>query len=289
MSKIYPYIQLMRLHRPIGTFLLLWPTLWALWLAGKGQPNPTIVVIFILGTMVMRAAGCVINDYADRNLDPHVARTKNRPLARGMLTSRQAMVLFTLLICSALVLVLQLNPLTIALSIVAALLAILYPFTKRFTHWPQCILGLAFSMGIPMAYAALTNSIAVEAWILLAANFLWIVAYDTQYAMVDRDDDLLIGIKSTAILFGRFDNLAVGLLHTATVSILTVVGWMNGLTWHFYLGLALAAGLAIYQQYLCKDRVRENCLRAFLNNNWIGAVVFFGIVLGLDQSNILSQ
>ena len=289
MSKIYPYIQLMRLHRPIGTFLLLWPTLWALWLAGKGQPNPTIVVIFILGTMVMRAAGCVINDYADRNLDPHVARTKNRPLARGMLTSRQAMVLFALLICSALVLVLQLNPLTIALSIVAALLAILYPFTKRFTHWPQCILGLAFSMGIPMAYAALTNAIAVEAWILLAANFLWIVAYDTQYAMVDRDDDLLIGIKSTAILFGRFDNLAVGLLHTATVSILAVVGWMNGLTWHFYLGLALAAGLAIYQQYLCKDRVRENCLRAFLNNNWIGAVVFFGIVLGLDQSNILSQ
>ena len=289
MSKIYPYIQLMRLHRSIGTFLLLWPTLWALWLAGKGQPNPTIVVIFILGTMIMRAAGCVINDYADRNLDPHVARTKNRPLARGMLTSRQAMVLFALLICSALVLVLQLNPLTIALSIVAALLAILYPFTKRFTHWPQCILGLAFSMGIPMAYAALTNSIAVEAWILLAANFLWIVAYDTQYAMVDRDDDLLIGIKSTAILFGRFDNLAVGLLHTATVSILAVVGWMNGLTWHFYLGLALAAGLAIYQQYLCKDRVQENCLRAFLNNNWIGAVVFFGIVLGLDQSNILSQ
>ncbi len=288
MSRIYPYIQIMRLHRPIGTFLLLWPTLWALWLAGKGQPDPTIVVIFILGTIVMRAAGCVINDYADRNLDAHVARTKNRPLACGVLTSRQAMVLFTLLICVALVLVLQLNPLTIALSIVAALLAILYPFTKRFTHLPQCILGLAFSMGIPMAYAALTNAIAVEAWILLAANFLWIVAYDTQYAMVDRDDDLLIGIKSTAILFGRFDNLAVGLLHTATISILAVVGWMHRLTWHFYLGLALAAGFVIYQQYLCKDRTRENYWHAFLNNNWIGAMVFFGIVLGLLHANIVS-
>lgn len=281
MSKIYPYIQLMRLHRPIGTFLLLWPTLWALWLAGKGQPNSTIVVIFILGTIVMRAAGCVINDYADRNLDRHVARTQNRPLASGVLTSRQAMVLFVLLLCVALVLVLQLNRLAIALSIVAVALAILYPFTKRFTHLPQCILGLAFSMGIPMAYAALTGAIAFEAWLLLAANFLWIVAYDTQYAMVDRDDDLLIGVKSTAILFGRLDNLIVGLLHTATIALLALLGWMSGLTWHFYLGLLLAAGLALYQQYLCKERVRENCLRAFLNNNWLGAVVFFGMVLGL--------
>lgn len=281
MSKIYPYIQLMRLHRPIGTFLLLWPTLWALWLAGKGQPNSTIVVIFILGTIVMRAAGCVINDYADRNLDRHVARTQNRPLASGVLTSRQAMVLFVLLLCVALVLVLQLNRLAIALSIVALVLAILYPFTKRFTHLPQCILGLAFSMGIPMAYAALTGAIAFEAWLLLAANFLWIVAYDTQYAMVDRDDDLLIGVKSTAILFGRLDNLIVGLLHTATIALLALLGWMSGLTWHFYLGLLLAAGLALYQQYLCKERVRENCLRAFLNNNWLGAVVFFGMVLGL--------
>ncbi len=281
MSKMYPYIQLMRLHRPIGALLLLWPTLWALWLAGKGQPNPTIVVIFIIGTMVMRAAGCVINDYADRNLDAQVQRTKDRPLASGVLTSRQALVLFALLISIALVLVLQLNPLAIALSIVAALLAVLYPFAKRFTHLPQCVLGLAFSFGIPMAYAALTNALPIEAWILLAANFLWIVAYDTQYAMVDRDEDLLIGVKSTAILFGKFDNLIVGLLHTAAISILAVVGWMNRLTWHFYFGLALAAGLAIYQQYLCKDRVRENCLRAFLNNNWVGAMVFFGIVLGL--------
>lgn len=284
MSKFYPYIRLMRLNNPIGTFLLLWPTLWALWLAGKGHPNSTIVVIFILGTIVMRAAGCVINDYADRNLDAHVARTQDRPLAQGVLTPKQAMVLFALLVCLALVLVLQLNPLAIAISIGAALLTILYPFTKRFTHLPQCILGLAFSMGIPMAYAALTNAIAFEAWILLAANFLWIVAYDTQYAMVDRDDDLLIGVKSTAILLGRFDNLVIGLLHTSAISILAVFGWMSQMSWHFYLGLALAAGLVVYQQYLCKDRVRENCLRAFLNNNWIGAMVFVGIVLGLHQN-----
>lgn len=282
------YLQLMRVDRPIGTFLLLWPTLWALWLAGKGHPDPTIVVIFVLATIVMRATGCVINDYADRNLDVHVKRTRNRPLATGMLTGRQTLVLFTLLICIALILVLQLNLLSFYISIVAALITIVYPFVKRFTHLPQCVLGLAFSMGIPMAYAALTDALVFETWVLLSASFLWIIAYDTQYAMVDRDDDVLIGVKSTAILFGRFDNLAIGLLHSATIFILAILGWMHRLTWHFYLGLALAAGLAIYQQYLCKDRVREKCLQAFLNNNWFGALVFFGIVLGLVQANMLS-
>ncbi len=283
------YLQLMRVHRPIGTFLLLWPTLWALWLAGKGQPEPTIVVIFILATIVMRAAGCVINDYADRNLDQHVQRTKNRPLTTGALTSTQALRLFILLIGIALVLVLQLNALTIYLSIIAALFTIIYPFAKRFTHLPQCVLGLAFSMSIPMAYAALTESLIFETWVLFAASVLWTIAYDTQYAMVDRDDDVLIGIKSTAILLGRFDNLAIGLLHSVAISLLAILGWMNQLTWHFYLALALAAGLATYQQSLCKDRIREKCLQAFVNNNWIGALVFLGIVLGLIQSNVLSQ
>ena len=283
------YLQLMRVHRPIGTFLLLWPTLWALWLAGKGQPEPTIVVIFILATIVMRAAGCVINDYADCNLDQHVQRTKNRPLTTGALTSTQALRLFILLIGIALVLVLQLNALTIYLSIIAALFTIIYPFAKRFTHLPQCVLGLAFSMSIPMAYAALTESLIFETWVLFAASVLWTIAYDTQYAMVDRDDDVLIGIKSTAILLGRFDNLAIGLLHSVAISLLAILGWMNQLTWHFYLALALAAGLATYQQSLCKDRIREKCLQAFVNNNWIGALVFLGIVLGLIQSNVLSQ
>ena len=278
--NISPYIQLMRMDRPIGTFLLLWPTLWALWLAGNGQPDPTIVIIFVLGTIVMRAAGCVINDYADRNLDPHVERTMNRPLANGTLSTAQALVLFSLLLCIALVLVALLNPLARYLSVIAALLAVLYPFSKRFTHFPQCILGLAFSMGIPMAYAALMETIPLEAWILFAANFLWIVAYDTQYAMVDRDDDLLIGVKSTAILFGKFDNIAIAVLQAGAVALLVLVGWLSDLSWHFYIGLSIAIILMVYQQYLCRERVRENCLRAFLNNNWIGAVVFFGIVLG---------
>ena len=282
------YLQLMRVDRPIGTFLLLWPTLWALWLAGRGQPNPTIVVIFVLATIVMRAAGCVINDYADRNLDPHVKRTRNRPLTNGRLTTRQALGLFALLIGSALVLVLQLNVLTFYISIIGALLTLLYPFSKRFTHLPQCVLGLAFSMSIPMAYAALTETLILETWLLFGASFLWTMAYDTQYAMVDRDDDLLIGIKSTAILFDRFDNLAIGLLHSASISLLTILGYLHRLSWHFYLALALAAGFACYQQYLCKDRLRKKCLQAFVNNNWIGALVFFGIVLGLVQSNMPS-
>ncbi len=276
-------IQLARLDRPIGTFLLLWPTLWALWLAGKGSPDPDIVLVFILGTVVMRAAGCIINDYADRNLDPHVERTRHRPLASGALSIRVSLVLFAALILIAFGLVLLLNPLTRYLSIVAVALAILYPFSKRVTHFPQCVLGLAFSMGIPMAYAALTGALPLQAWALFLANFLWIVAYDTQYAMADRDDDLVIGIKSTAIVFGNYDNLIVGILHIAALTIVGLIGWESHLSWYFYLFLGFAAGLAVYQQYLCKDRDSQKSLSAFFNNNWIGAAIWCGLVLGLTR------
>ena len=274
-------IRLMRLDRPIGTFLLLWPTLWALWLAGKGSPDPDIILVFILGTVIMRAAGCIINDYADRNLDPHVERTKHRPLASGTLGTGISLVLFVVLILLAFGLVLLLNPLTRYLSMVAVTLAILYPFSKRVTQFPQCALGLAFSMGIPMAYAALTESLPMQAWVLFLANFLWIVAYDTQYAMVDRDDDLVIGIKSTAIAFGNYDNLIVGMLHIVALTIIGLIGWESQLSWHFYLFLGFAAGFAVYQQFLCRSRNPEKSLAAFLNNNWIGGAVWCGLVLGL--------
>ena len=274
-------LRLMRMERPIGAFLLLWPTLWALWLAGNGRPDATLVVIFIAGVFTMRAAGCIVNDYADRNIDPLVKRTRNRPLASGEVSLRQALGLLLLLLLLALLLVLQLNRHAQALSLFALLIAALYPFTKRFTHLPQLVLGIAFSWGIPMAYAALNSSVPPEAWLLLAANFAWIVAYDTQYAMVDRDDDLRIGVKSTAILFGHYDNLIVGLLHLACVAMLALLGWQRELSWHFHLGLGLALVFAGYQQYLCKDRDRDLCFRAFLNNNWFGAMVFFGFVLAL--------
>jgi len=284
MKKFYAYLRLMRMDRPIGAFLLLWPTMWALWLAGEGQPDPDIVIIFVTGTFLMRAAGCAINDYADRKYDSHVKRTKNRPLVSGELTMREAIGLFLCLLFLSLLLVLQLNRLAILLSLFAVFISSLYPFTKRFTQLPQCVLGVAFSWGIPMAYAALTNTVPPEAWWIFAANFCWIVAYDTQYAMVDRDDDIAIGIKSTAILFGRFDNLMIGFLHLSALMILSVVGWSRELSWHYYLGLGLAGGFAVYQQYLCRERARENCFRAFLNNNWFGAMVFFGIVLSLIQA-----
>ncbi len=283
-AKLLDYLQLMRVDRPIGCFLLLWPTLWALWFAGKGNPDPTIVVIFLLGTYVMRAAGCIINDIADRNVDPHVHRTRNRPLARGVIRVAHAAVLFILLLGIAFLLVLQLNFETIRVAFIAAAVAVVYPYLKRFTHLPQLVLGIAFSMGIPLAYTALTGHIPDIAWMLFAANFLWIVAYDTQYAMADRRDDLLIGVKSTAILFGRFDKLIVGVLHLATLVLLAVFGLMNTMSWHYYLGLLMASGFAVYQQYLCKDNLPERCFRAFQNNNWFGAMVFTGIVLSFMQS-----
>ena len=275
-------LRLMRMHRPIGALLLLWPTLWALWLAGDGRPDAAVVAIFIAGTLVMRAAGCVVNDYADRHIDLRVARTRDRPLARGELTLRQAAIVFALLLLVAFGLVLLLNRLAQLLSLFAVFIAILYPFTKRFTHLPQLVLGVAFSWGIHLAYAALNGALPAEAWWLFAANFAWIVAYDTQYAMADREDDLRIGVKSTAILFGRYDTLMVGVLHLTSLVLLALIGNWRGLPWPFYLTLALALGFAAWQQYLCKDRDRDRCLRAFLNNNWFGAVVFLGLVVGLS-------
>lgn len=279
--RINPYLRLVRMDRPIGTFLLLWPTLWALWLAGNGEPDPTVVLIFIAGTFVMRAAGCAINDYADRNFDAHVARTSNRPLATGELRPDQALWTFAILLAIAFLLVWQLNRVTILLSLAGALVAAIYPFTKRYTHLPQLVLGIAFSWGIPMAYAALTGGIPAEAVVLFLANFAWIVAYDTQYAMADREDDLLIGVKSTAILFGRYDNVAVGMLHLVALLLLVYIGFRRDFGWHYDAGLVAAAIFAVYQQYLCRNRDRDLCFQAFRNNNWFGAMVFSGLVLAL--------
>ena len=284
-NTLRAYLRLTRFDRPIGAFLLLWPTLWALWLAGDGRPDAGIVAIFIAGTFVMRAAGCVINDYFDRDLDPRVARTRDRPLARGDLSPRQALQAFVFLLLLALLLVSQLNRYTQWLAVFALAIAAVYPLTKRVTHLPQLVLGVAFSWGIPMAYAALNGAIPPQAWWLFAANFAWIVAYDTQYAMVDRADDLRIGVKSTAILFGNYDNRIIGLLHIVCLVVLAFIGWQHELSWHFHLGLGLALTFAAYQQYLCKDRDRARCLRAFLNNNWFGAVIFFGLVLALSASD----
>lgn len=269
----------MRVDRPIGTLLLLWPTLWALWIAGGGHPDPDIVLIFVAGVFVMRAAGCVINDYADRDFDAHVERTRGRPLASGEITAKQALILFFALLFVALLLVLQLNRLTIGLAFFGAAIAALYPFTKRFTQLPQFVLGVAFAWGIPMAFSALTGRLPPDAWLLLAANLLWVVAYDTLYAMVDRPDDLEIGIKSTAILFGRHDRLLVGLFHAGALLLLAFIGWRNALSWHYYLGLLFAGSTAVYQQYLCRERERQPCFQAFLNNSWFGAFAFAGILL----------
>ncbi|MGR3985395.1 MAG: 4-hydroxybenzoate octaprenyltransferase [Gammaproteobacteria bacterium] len=280
-AALGPYLRLMRLHRPIGALLLLWPTLWALWLAGDGRPDAALVAIFIAGVCVMRAAGCVINDFADRGIDAHVWRTRDRPLARGEVPPRRALLLFALLLLPALALALQLNREAQLLAPAAVVIAALYPFTKRITRLPQLALGIAFSWGIPMAYAAQQAALPAEMWWLFAANFVWVVAYDTQYAMADREDDLRIGVKSSAILFGRHDRRIIALLHLACLALLAAIGWQRALHWHFYAALALALGCAAYQLHLCKTRERERCLRAFLNNNWFGAAIFCGLALAL--------
>ena len=276
-SRLKQYALLMRLHRPIGIFLLLWPALWGLWVSAQGQPDPFIVMVFVLGVIVTRSAGCVINDYADRNFDPHVRRTRDRPLAAGRLTSTEALLLFVGLSLLAFVLVLQLNRFTIALSVVAIFLAASYPFLKRRTHLPQFYLGAAFGWAILMAFAAQTNTLPPIAWVMFVANIFWAVAYDTQYSMVDRDDDLRIGVKSTAILFGSYDRLMIGLAHAVSLALLVVVGMLAGLGFIYYIGLAAAAGFAIYQQELTREREHDACFRAFLNNNWFGAAVFAGL------------
>lgn len=277
--KLRDYAQLMRLHRPIGILLLLWPTLWALWIAGQGRPDLPVFVVFVLGVVLMRSAGCVINDYADRDFDPHVERTRDRPVAAGRVSPREALVLFAVLCLIAFGLVLTLNRLTILLSFAGAFLAATYPFLKRYSHLPQFYLGMAFGWGIPMAFAAQTGGVPDLAWILFVANIFWAVAYDTAYAMVDRDDDLKVGVKSTAILFGRHDRALIFVFHMVTIALLALTGALAGLGLGYYAGLAAASGFALYQQRLLRHRDRDGCFRAFLNNNWFGAAVFAGLMM----------
>lgn len=278
-SRLENYIQLTRFDRPIGTFLLLWPTLWGLWLAADGWPDFDLLVIFSLGTLLMRSAGCVINDFADRKLDGHVKRTQNRPLAAGRVSTKEALTLFAALLLCSFLLVLMTNPLTIQLSFAGAALAVIYPFMKRFTNLPQFVLGAAFAWGIPMAWAAQTSTIAPTAWLMFAACLLWIVAYDTQYAMVDRDDDLKIGIKSTAILFGKYDNLIIQLLQVSTIGILAITGLLINTGVAYYLGLIGMAGVFLYQRNLTRNRDRDGCFKAFLSNHWAGLCVLAGIII----------
>lgn len=278
-SRLYHYARLMRFHRPIGILLLLWPTLWALWIASAGQPHGYVLLVFVAGVTLMRAAGCVINDYADRHVDPHVCRTMERPLATGKLPASEAVMLFVALCLIAFALVLTLDRLTIGLSVIAVLLAAGYPFTKRYTHWPQAVLGLAFAWGVPMAFAAETGRIPVITWWIYAAAVIWALVYDTFYAMVDRDDDLRIGVKSTAILFGRHDLAIVGGFQVAMVGVLAAVGVMAGLHWIYFAGLSIGAGLFAYHLYLARERDRAGCFAAFNHNHWFGLVVFAGIAL----------
>ena len=283
-SKWRAYSHLMRIDKPIGTLLLLWPTLWALWLAGQGVPSLSILLVFVVGVFLMRAAGCVVNDYADRAVDGHVKRTAGRPMPSGRVSEKEAKVLFVVLVLISFGLVLTLNAMSIWLSLAALALAWAYPFMKRVTHLPQFVLGVAFGWGIPMAYAAVSESLPLSCWLLLLANICWTVAYDTMYAMVDRDDDLKIGVKSTAILFGRYDKLIIGLLQFATLLLLVWVGYLAQLTGAFYWSLLLAGALFIHQQKQIAGREREACFKAFLDNNYVGLVLFIGIALSYWQA-----
>ena len=273
------YEKLMRLDKPIGTLLLLWPTLWALWLSSAGRPDWMLVWVFALGTLLMRSAGCVINDFADRDFDKHVERTRERPLTTGQVSSREALALFALLCLASFALVLLLRkPLLIWLSFAAFFLAATYPLTKRFFAIPQAYLGVAFGFGIPMAYAAQLGEVPAQAWWLLLANIFWAVAYDTEYAMVDRNDDLKIGIKTSAITFGRFDVAAVMLCYAATLALIAWVGSTYALGWPFYTALAIAAGIMGVHYTWIRGRERMACFKAFLHNNWVGGIIFAGIV-----------
>ncbi|SUX88229.1 4-hydroxybenzoate octaprenyltransferase [Chromobacterium violaceum] len=273
------YRQLMRWDKPIGTLLLLWPTLWALWIATHGAPRLSIVAIFCLGTFLMRSAGCVINDYADRDYDAHVARTSQRPFARGAVSKKEALLLAALLAALSFLLVLPLNNLTKLLSVPAVLIAASYPFTKRFFPMPQAYLGVAFSFGIPMGFAAETGEVPVLAWLLLLANLFWVVAYDTAYAIADKPDDLKIGIKTSAITMGDYDVAGVMLCHAAFLALMCGIGVHLALAWPYYLGLAAAAALIMQQYREIKDRDRAKCFKAFLDNNRVGAAVFAGVLL----------
>jgi 4-hydroxybenzoate polyprenyltransferase len=278
-ERLQEYALLMRLDRPIGIFLLLWPTLWALLVAGEGRPDPLVLMVFILGVVLMRSAGCVINDYADREIDGHVQRTRDRPIAAGRISAREAQLLFLGLCLLAFGLVLLLNLLTILMSLVGVLLAATYPFMKRITHLPQVYLGAAFGWSVPMAFAAQTGSVPPIAWLMFTATVLWATAYDTMYAMVDREDDLVLGVKSTAILFGESDRHIIGIIQVMLLVCLLMIGHQAELGLFYFAGVVVASGLALYQQALIRYREREGCFRAFLNNNWFGAAVFLGLLL----------
>ena len=269
----------MRLNRPVGIYLLLWPTLWALWIAGEGHPDLLVVFVFVSGVVLMRSAGCVINDYADREFDPHVERSRDRPVAAGRVKPKEALALFAVLCLGAFGLVLLMNELTIWLSLAGVILAASYPFMKRYTHLPQVYLGAAFGWAVPMAFAAQTGSVPKLAWLLFVATVLWATVYDTMYGMVDREDDIKIGIKSTAVLFGEADRTIIAIIQLLFLGALLLIGQAADLGGYYYFGVLLAAALSIYQQYLIRNREPEYCFQAFLNNNWLGAAVFSGLVL----------
>ncbi len=283
LTKLKNYATLMRLQKPIGFFLLLWPTLWALWLASSGVPSLKILFIFIAGVLVMRSAGCIINDYADRHFDQYVERTRNRPLATGQVKVKEALLLFFILLCVAFLLVLSLNRLTIELAFVGAALAIIYPFLKRFTHLPQVGLGAAFSWSVIMAFAAVLNTVPAKAGILFFTALLWPVIYDTLYAMTDRRDDIKLGLQSTAILFGQWDTVIIGLLQMQFLLLLVLIGFLFNLNAYYFFSLSLVAMFFVYQQMLIQKRLPENCFRAFINNHWVGLFIFLGIVASYSR------
>ena len=279
--RLDAYERLVRLDKPIGALLLLWPTLWAVWLASDGRPHLGIVLVFVLGTFLMRSAGCALNDYADREFDPHVERTRKRPLAAGEIRPREALAVATALAAAAFALVLFLPPLAIALSFAGLAIAVIYPFTKRFFALPQAMLGIAFGFGIPMAYAAIQQRLPLECWVLFAANFFYAFAYDTEYAMVDRDDDARIGIRTSALTLGRWDVPAVLACYALMLALLAAEGLLLELAWPYYAGLAAAAAMMGYHWRLIRGRTREGAFKAFLHNNWVGAAVFAGIFFGM--------
>jgi len=279
MARLLEYARLMRLDRPIGFWLLLWPALWALWISADGRPSERVFAIFIAGTFLMRAAGCVINDYADRRIDPHVRRTAARPLARGTVSPAEALALFAVLASAALLLLVPLAPLTRLFALVGGALAVIYPFLKRFFPLPQAWLGAAFSWSVPMAFAEQAGGVPASAWLLFAAAVLWTMVYDTMYAMVDREDDLAIGVRSSAVLFGRADRIVVALMQVGSLALLATVGQLSALGHWYWLGLGVAAALALREQWLIRDREPSACFQAFLNNNYFGMAVFAGIAL----------
>jgi 4-hydroxybenzoate polyprenyltransferase len=281
-DRLTSYAYLIRLDKPIGTLLLLWPTLWALWLASSGVPNPAVLLIFVLGTFLMRSAGCAMNDYADRDFDQHVMRTQGRPVTSGKISGKEAVGVALALALLAFLLILPLNDFTKELSVLALLVAFIYPFTKRFFAMPQAVLGIAFGFGIPMAYAAVLDFIPLEAWVLFVGNIFWAIAYDTAYAMVDREDDIRLGLRTSAITFGRYDVLAIGLSYAILFVSQLWVANLASLSNYFLVGWCAALACAIYHMKLVSTRKREECFQAFRHNNWLGGFLFLGIVLGLS-------